>query len=101
MVELTFHERVSREIRDGSAGTSQRTGVVPAKALGAARVSLGPCQLMEPRAQVPAPPPPKFVLPEATEGWTDGRPPIQNEVQPREAIFWGGVENLRVIGFSC
>ena len=38
-VELTFHEPVSREIRDGLAGTSQRTAVVPSKAPGAARVS--------------------------------------------------------------
>ena len=37
-VELTFHEPNSREIRDGLAGTSQRTAVVPAT--GAARVSL-------------------------------------------------------------
>ena len=39
-VELTFHEPVSREIRDSLAGTSQRTAVVPAKAPGAARISL-------------------------------------------------------------
>jgi len=39
-VELTFHEPVSREIRDGFAGTSQRTAVVPAKTPGAARFSL-------------------------------------------------------------
>jgi len=31
-VELTFHEPVSREIRDGLASTSQRTAVMPAKA---------------------------------------------------------------------
>ena len=38
-VQLTFHEPVSREIRDGFADTSQRTAVVPATAPGAARVS--------------------------------------------------------------
>jgi hypothetical protein len=39
-VELPFHGPVSREIRDGLAGTSQRRAVVPAKAPGAARVFL-------------------------------------------------------------
>ena len=36
----SFHEPISREIRDGLAGTSQRTAVAPAKAPSAARVSL-------------------------------------------------------------
>ena len=40
-IKLTkFYELVSLEIRDGLAGTSQRTAVVPAQAPGAARVSL-------------------------------------------------------------
>jgi len=38
-IEVTFHEPLSREIRDGFAGTSQRTAVVPDKAPGAARAS--------------------------------------------------------------
>ena len=40
-VELTFHEPVSREIRDGLAGTPQRTAVVRAKAPGFLFLKLG------------------------------------------------------------
>ena len=35
---------------------------------------------------VPEPPPAKFVLPEGTDGWQEGRAPVQSEVLPSSLV---------------